>query len=118
MKNELNRFLLFAVGLSILACVATCFIDWRGLLFLPAIPFFCAQLLTCRLYKGWGPRLAPLGALFFWAACGTLILFCAEGWDGLLGAIMLCGSIGPAVSIALAWIVYFLTRRQTVEDGG
>lgn len=116
MKNELNRFLLFTIGLSILACAATCYIDWRGLLFLPAIPFFCAQLLVCRLYHAWGPRLAPLGALLFWAGCGLLIAVCGKNWESILGLIMLCGSIGPAVSLVLGWIVHLLTRRRTAED--
>jgi len=111
MKNDLNRFLLFGglffLGLSI----ASCWVDIRGLLFLPGCAVFCFQLLACRRAKGWGVRLAPLWILLAWAAVGLLITLTAQGWDGLLGGIMLYASISPAAAIVLAWGGYIICNR-------
>ena len=111
MKDQLNRFLLFA-GLLFLALGAVSWIiDIRGLLFLPGCSMFCFQLLACRLTTGWGWRLMPLAVLLLWAGCGLLIAICGPGWDGLLGVLMLWASVAPAVGIALAWVLYLCLRR-------
>lgn len=116
MKNDLNRFLLFAALFFLGLSAATFWVDIRGLLFLPGCSLFCFQLLACRMAKGWGGRLAPLLVLLAWAGIGLLIAVYVPGWDGLLGVIMLYASIAPTVGIAAAWIVYAITRRTVKKD--
>ena len=111
MKTDGNRFLLLAALLFLCLSIASCWVDIRGLLFLPGCSVFCFQLLACRRAKGWGVRLAPLWILLAWAAVGLLITLTARSWDGLLGGIMLYASISPAVAIVLAWGGYIVCTR-------
>ena len=117
MKNDLDRFLLFAALFFLGLSTASFWVDIRGLLFLPGCSLFCFQLLACRTAEGWGGRLAPLIALLAWAGIGLLIAIYVPGWDGLLGAIMLYASIAPAVGIAAAWIIHAISRRMVKKNG-
>lgn len=116
MKNDLDRFLLFAALLFLGLSIASCWVDIRGLLFLPGCSVFCFQLLACRRAEGWGGRLAPLLALLAWTGVGLLIAIYEPGWDGLLGVIMLYASIAPAIGIVLAWIIHTITRNVGRKD--
>ena len=120
MKNNVNRFLLVWALLSIpLYALAWLLWDPFTLLVFPAVPLFCLQLLLCRTAQRrwvWGLPLCGV-ALFALAGAGIMLVF--PGWDGLLGLIMLFGSIAPAAGCVLgllAWgIPRWLDRRK--ENG-
>lgn len=114
MNDRTNRTLLIAGLLSLALCGTGFFVDIRLFLFLPALPAFLFQTLLFRLTPSLPLRLTPLILLALWAGLGWLILVLASGWDGLLGVLMLCGAISPAVGLAAA----FLYRLFCWKKGG
>ena len=118
-KNRVNLALLAVMLLSAALCVGFWFWDITWLLYLPAIPFFCLQLLLCRMER-WKPlRAAPLVLLAAVALWGGWICLTWSGWDALLGVILLLGAISPAVGSVLAWAVWgFLQFRKRRKSHG
>ena len=112
MKDRTNRILLGVGLLSLALCSAGFIVDIRLLLFLPAIPAFCAPALLFRLTPSLPLRLIPLILLALFAGVGGLILLLASGWDGLLGLLMLFGSIAPAVGLAAAFLCWLFSRKK------
>lgn len=109
-KNRVNQLLSAVFLLSLALCVGFWFWDISWLLFLPALPAFCLQLLLCRMERRKPLRAVPLVLA---AAMATLGFYYAQqpGFgESLFGVILLLGAISPAVGAVLAWAVWGLRR--------
>lgn len=83
--------------------------EWL-ILYFPAVPVFCLQLLLCRRARRWVAALPALilAVLALWAAYGAST---HSGWDAFGYEILLELSAAPAVVCVLAWIMYGWTRK-------
>lgn len=109
-KNRANRILLAVLLLSLALCVGFWFWDISWLLFLPALPAFCLQLLLCRMDRRKLLRAVPL---LLAAAMAVLGFYYAQqpGFgESLFGVILLLGAISPAAGAALAWAAWGFCR--------
>ena len=117
MKDRQNRLLLLVFLLSVALCVWAWLFDIRLILFLPVIPSFCLTLLLCRTIRWLVVQFLPLLLIIgiaLLAACGWLT---ATGWDSLAWAILLFGSIAPAVGCILALTFHHLRELYKGGDG-
>ena len=111
MKHKLDLILAVLLSVSAVGCVAVCYIDIVLLLYVTVIPFFCAQLLLCRLTGRWWSRMLPSLPVAGVLVMAGYYLIRDSGWDRLAALIFGLVSIAPAVGIVLAWVVWFLSRR-------
>lgn len=117
MPDRTNRILLCAVLLSLSLCILAWLFEIRLLLILPSLPFFCVQLLLCRVTRRGWLRAVPFLCVAVFGLTGAWICLSARGWDTLLGLLMLFASISPVAGCALGWAAYGLTysRRRRKE---
>ena len=112
MKQRIDLALAVVLSLSALGCVAMWHIEISALLYLTVVPFFCAQLLLCRLTGRWWSRMFPALPVAAVLLMAGYYLIRDSGWDRLAALILGCVCIAPAVGIVLAWVVWFFTRRR------
>lgn len=112
MKHRTELFLALGMTLSAVGCVAAWYIEISLLLYLTVVPFFCAQLLLCRLTKRWWLRCQPLVPVAIALAMAAFYLIRDSGWDRLAALIFGLICIAPAVGIALGWCVWLICRRR------
>lgn len=117
MKDRVNPCLLGGFILSLALCVWAWFYDIRLILFLPAIPFFCIQLLLCRMARSRLSRLVPIALDLLMAAVGALLCLLGRSWDTLLGLILLCAAIAPAVGCLLGWLAHWMSGPYGRQSG-
>lgn len=109
-KNRTNLILLSVLILSLALCVGFWFWNMAWLLFLPAVPFFCLQLLLCRMSRWKLLRAIPLILVAAMAAFGFYYAWQPGFGESLFGVILLLGAISPAVGAVLAWAARGLRR--------
>ena len=105
-----NILLLAGAGLSGVVCLAMWPNQLDVLLFISAIPFFCLQLLVCRMSRRRAVRLAPILPVAALLGMAVFYLVRDSGWDRLAALVLGLGSIAPAAGIALGWGVWRLCR--------
>ena len=115
MKNRFDLTLLLLFCLSVPACKWAGDADIRWLLILPGLPVFSLQLLILRRTGEPALRLFPVWLLILFALTGGIIVLVGNGWEPLLGWIMLLASIAPAVALGLAWAGYTLCARHPIR---
>ena len=114
-KNRVTQMLLAVFLLSAALCVGSWFWDITWLLYLPAIPFFCLQLLLCRMERPKPLRAVPLVLAAAMAALGFFFAQQPGFGESLFGVILLLGAISPAVGSILAWAVWSLRRFYPIR---
>ena len=111
MKNRTDLILLILFFLSMAVCVVLWFVDLMLLLYVPVMPAFCIQLWLCRRSTSRPLRATPLIVIAAFAALGGVVVLGSNGWDQLLGWIMMLISISPAVGCLLALGGYAVYHR-------
>lgn len=112
MPDRTNHILLCTFLLSLSLCILAWLFEIRLLLVLPALPFFCVQLLLCRVTRRGWLRAMPILCVALFCLTGAGLCLFGRSWDTLLGLIMLFASISLAVGCALGWAVYGLTHSR------
>lgn len=110
MKHKTDLLLAFGMVLSVIACVVACYVEISWLLYITVIPFFCAQMLLCRLTGRWWIRMVPALPVVAVLTVAGVYLIRDSGWDRLGALIMGLVCIAPAVGIALGWLVWWIGR--------
>ena len=110
MKNRWNLLLTVLTILSVPLCFLAWIVDIRLLLFLPALPAFCLQILLCRKTRRYVLWAIPLLCVALFCLSGAWITQINPGLDGILGVIMMFASISPAVGCVLALAGWGLCR--------
>lgn len=113
MKDRVNQCLLGGFILSLALCVWVWFYDIRLILFLPSISFFFIQILLFRVTCSRFYRSFPIVLDLLMAAVGALLCLLGRSWDALLGLILLCASISPAVGCVLGWLVWTIRAKKS-----
>jgi len=121
MRDKFNCLLLAGCILSAVLCAVVWNIDLILVLYLTAVPFFCLQLLLCRVTRRqWLRALpaAPIGLLLIMAG----VYFIRDsGWDRLAALVFGLAAIAPAVGCMLGWGVWaipILRRRRRERAQG
>lgn len=110
MKKDLNLWLLLLFMVSLPVCVWAWFGNILLILFITVIPFFCLQLLLCRVTTSWAARFTPVLPVLLTLGLAAFYLIRDSGWDRLGALIFGLAAIAPAVGIVLAWAVWALCR--------
>lgn len=112
MKNKLDLVLLAGFMLSLPVCVWAWFSNMVLLLFITVVPFFCLQLLLCRLTGSLTARLVPVAPVLLSLAGALFYTVRDSGWDRLAALIFALASIAPAAGLLLGWLVWWLMARR------
>ena len=115
MKNKWNRLLLAACILSAVLCAAIWNLNEGYVLCLSAAPFFCLQLLLCRVTRKRWLRAIPELPVAVLLIIAGFYFFRDSGWDRLAALIFGLLAIAPAVGCLLGWGVWgipILCRRR------
>ena len=116
MKNRWNLLLSVLTILSATLCLFAWVIDIRLMLFLPALPAFCLQMLLCRKTRRYALWPIPLLCVALFCLAGAWIVQMEPGLDGILGLIMMFASISPTVGCVLALAIWGFSRLH--QRGG
>ena len=108
MKHKTDLFLTLLMTVSAVACVVLWHIEILWVLVLSTVPFFCVQMLLCRLVRKWWIRLQPILPIAVLGAMALFYLVRDSGWDRLGALIFGLAAIGPTVGVALAWGMWWL----------
>lgn len=113
MRYRIDLLLALAMTLSTIGCVVAWYDNPAWLLYVTAVPFFCVQLLLCRLSKRRQIRIVPMLPVVILAGMALFCLVRDSGWDRLGALIFGLAAIAPTVGIALGWCVWwFFDRRK------
>ena len=112
MKNKLDLVLLGVFLVSLPLCVWAWFANIVLLLYITVVPFFCLQLLLCRVTGSLTARLVPALPVLLALAGALYYLVRDSGWDRLAALIFGLAAIAPAVGILLGWLIWWLMRRK------
>ncbi len=112
MKNKLDLVLLAVFLLSLPVCVWAWCSNIVLLLFITAVPFFCLQLLLCRVTGSLTARLVPVLPVLLSLAGALYYAVRYSGWDALAALILALAAIAPTVGIALGWLVWWLMQHH------
>lgn len=120
LKHKTDLFLTMLMTVSAVACVVLWHIEITWVFVLSAVPFFCVQLLLCRLCRRWWLRLQPILPVAILGGMALFYLIRDSGWDRLGALIFGLASIAPAVGIALGWCVWWIctVRHKRKEYEG
>ena len=105
MKNKVDLLLAVGTVLSVIGCVVAWYDNPAWLLYLTAVPFFCMQLLLCRLSPRWQVRIVPAVPVVIVAGMALFYLVRDSGWDRLGALILGLACIAPALGIIVALCV-------------
>ena len=105
MKHTTDLLLAFAMTLSTIGCVVAWYDNPAWLLYVTAVPFFCVQLLLCRLSKRWQIRIVPALPVVILAGMALFYLVRDSGWDRLAALLLGLACIAPALGIIVALCV-------------
>ena len=106
MKDKSNLLLIMLMTVSAVACVVLWQIEITWVFVLSAVPFFCVQLLLCRLNRKWWIRLQPILPIAVLGGMALFYLVRDSGWDRLGALIFGLAAIAPAVGVVLGWGVW------------
>lgn len=110
MKHKTDLALGLVMTASAFACVVLWQIEILWVFVLSAVPFFCVQLLLCRLSGRWVLRLQPILPVAVLAAIALFYFVRESGWDRLGALILGLACIAPAVGIVLGWLVWWICK--------
>lgn len=102
MKYKTEFILAVVMTLSAIGCVVAWYDNPAWLLYVTAVPFFCAQLLLCRLSKRWQIRIVPAVPVAILAGMALFYLVRDSGWDSLAALIFGLACIAPTLGIIVA----------------
>lgn len=105
MKGKTDVVLALLLTLSTIGCVVAWYDNPAWLLYVTAVPFFCLQLLLCRLSKRWQIRIVPSIPVVILAGMALFYLVRDSGWDRLAALIFGLACISPALGIIIALCV-------------
>ena len=103
MKQKTNLILAVLMAVSTIACVVLWQVEIVWAFVLSAVPFFCIQLLLCRLVPRWWVRTLPLVPVVVLVGAALCLLIRDSGWDRLGALIFGLAAIAPTVGIVLGW---------------
>jgi hypothetical protein len=106
MKQKTNLILVLIMAVSSVACVVLWQIEILWVFVLSAVPFFCVQLLLCRLVPRWWVRILPMVPIVVLAGAALYLLIRDSGWDRLGALIFGLATIAPMVGTALGWGIW------------
>jgi len=106
-KDKSNLLLTMLMTVSAVACIVLWHIEILWVFVLSAVPFFCVQLLLCRLCGRWWLRLQPILPIAVLGGMALFYLVRDSGWDRLGALIFGLAAIAPTVGIALGWGVWW-----------
>lgn len=112
MKTKLDLVLLALFLLSLPLCVWAWFGNIVLLLYITVVPFFCLQLLLCRVTDCPTARLVPALPVLLTLVSTLYYLVRDSGWDRLAALIFGLAAIAPTVGILLGWLVWWLVKRR------
>ena len=121
MKNKWNCLLLAGCILSAVLCAAIWNLNEIYVLCLSAVPFFCLQLLLCRVTRIWWLRAIPEVPVAVLLLMAGFYFFRDSGWDRLGALVFGLAAIAPAVGCLLGWGVWgvpILRRRREEKHQG
>jgi len=110
MKHRTDLLLAFAMTLSAIGCVVAWHVEISLLLYITVVPFFCAQLLLCRVSTSWAVRSAPALPVLLALGMATFYLVRDSGWDRLGALIFGLAAIAPTAGIVLGWVVWWICK--------
>ena len=110
MQQKSNLVLTLLMTVSIICCVVAWYDNPAWLLYLTAVPFFCMQLLLCRLSPRWQVRFVPAIPVVIVAGMALFYLVRDSGWDRLGALILGLACIAPALGIIVALCVAQIRR--------
>lgn len=111
MKKHIDLWLLLVFLVSLPICVWAWFTDILLILYITAVPFFCLQLLLCRVTASWAARAVPVLPVLFTLMLSAFYFIRDSDWDRLGALIFGAAAIAPAVGITLGWAVWWLCKR-------
>lgn len=103
MKQMMNLILAVLMTVSTVACIVLWQIEIAWVFVLSAVPFFCVQLLLCRLVSRWWVRILPVTPVALLIGAALFLLIRDSGWDRLGALIFGLAAISPTVGIGLGW---------------
>ena len=109
-EHKTDVFLAILLAVSTLACIIAWNAEILVLFYITAVPFFCGQLLLCRMTSRNWLRLLPALPVATLAGMALFYLVRDSGWDRLGALIFGLAAIAPAVGIALGWCVWWICR--------
>lgn len=110
MKKQIDLWLLLVFLLSLPVCVWAWFANIMLILFVTVVPFFCLQLLLCRVTVSRVARAVPVLPVLFTLMLSAFYFIRDSGWDRLGALIFGAAAIAPTVGIALGWAVWWICR--------
>lgn len=110
MKHAAELILTFVMTVSAIGCMVAWYANPAWLLYMTVVPFFCAQILLCRLIKRWQIRIAPVFPVAILAGMALFYLVRDSGWDRLGALILGLACIAPTVGIVLGWLVWWSSK--------
>ena len=120
MKHKTDLWLGLVMTASAFACVVLWQVEIQWVFVLSVVPFFCVQLLLCRLSKRLVLRLQPILPVAVLAGIALFYFVRDSGWDRLGALIFGLICIAPAVGIVLGWLVWWICKvldeRKQRED--
>jgi len=120
MQQKSNLVLTLLMTVSAIGCVVAWYVEPSWLLYITVVPFFCAQLLLCRVTASWAARSAPVLPVILALGMAEFYFIRDSGWDRLGALILGLAAIAPAVGIALGWAVWWICRalhKRKQHDG-
>lgn len=111
-EHKINLTLAILLSLSTIVCVVAWFDNPAWLLYVTAVPFFCAQLLLCRLSGRWQIRIIPSLPVVIMAGVALFYQIRDSGWDRLAALIFGLACIAPALGIIVALCVGQKRQKQ------
>ena len=121
MKNKWNRLLLAGCILSAVLCAVVWSLNIGLILYLSVVPFFCLQLLLCRVTRRCWLRAIPEVPVVVLLLMAGFYFFRDSGWDRLAALVFGLAAIAPTVGCLLGWGVWgvpILRRRRKEKRQG
>lgn len=111
-EHKTDLILAILLSVSAIGCVVAWYDNPAWLLYVTAVPFFCAQLLLCRLSKRWQIRIIPALPVAILAGMALFYLVQDSGWDRLAALIFGLACIAPALGIIVALCIAQKSDKQ------
>ena len=110
MKQKVNLILAVLMAVSTAACVVLWEVEIVWAFVLSTVPFFCVQLLLCRLVPRWWVRILPVTPVALLIGAALYLLIRDSGWDRLGALIFGLAAIGPPVGVGLGWVTWLICK--------
>lgn len=110
MRKHVDLWLLLIFLVSLPLCVWAWFTDILLILYITVVPFFCVQLLLCRVTASRIARAVPALPVLVTLGLAAFYFIRDSDWDRLGALIFGAAAIAPTVGIVLGWGVWWLCR--------